>query len=273
MGRTDLDYRRFVSRLLVTIIPAAMASGIAVYVLYAIHVARAPNPADQLTLTSPLSDGLSTDERRELTRQMLKERRENPQVPAEVKPTPRPPSNAATGSAPARAPDVKVRPERTAAASAVAPPPAAATVQPVVAPLPATRPTAAGGRPEPAQVPPGAMGAVVPGAAPPVGPAAAPQPPTADPTTTPPGTVSTATVGAEPEPRSLAGNVFSSISTFAGTAANATGNTVNWVIDLPGRAISAGGRLFSGGSSDPAVATPPPAAAPAAAPAPPAKRN
>ena len=273
MGRTDLDYRRFISRLLVTIIPAAMASGIAVYVLYAIHVARAPNHADQLTLTSPLSDGLSTDERRELTRQMLKERRENPQVPAEVKPTPRPPNNAATGSAPARTPDVKVRPERTAAASPVAPPPAAATVQPVVAPLPATRPTAAGGRPDPAQVPPGAMGAVVPGAAPP----AAPQPTAADPTTTPPGTVNTATFGAEPEPRSFAGNVFSSISTLAGTAANATGNTVNWVIDLPGRAISAGGRLLGGAGGDAAPATLPPAAAPApppaAAPAPSAKRN
>jgi hypothetical protein len=271
MGRTDLDYRRFISRLLVTIIPAAMASGIAVYVLYAIHIARAPNPADQLTLTSPLSDGLSTDERRELTRQMLKERRENPQVPAEVKPTPRPPNNAATASAPARAPDVKVRPERTAAASPVAPPPAAAAIQPVVAPLPATRPTAAGGRPDPAQVPPGAMGAVVPGAAPLVAPAAVPQPPAADPTTTPPGTVNTATIGAEPEPRSFAGNVFSSISTFAGSAANATGNTVNWVIDLPGRAISAGGRLLGGGGSsggDAAPATPPPAAAPAPAPPP-----
>jgi hypothetical protein len=72
--------------------------------------------------------------------------------------------------------------------------------------------------------------------------------------------------------------VFSSISVFAGTAANATGNTVNWVIDLPGRAISAGGRLLGGGGGgDSAQATPPPAAAPApppaAAPAPPAKRN
>jgi hypothetical protein len=272
MGRTDLDYRRFISRLLVTIIPAAMASGIAVYVLYAIHVARAPNPADQLTLTSPLSDGLSTDERRELTRQMLKERRENPQVPAEVKPTPRPPSSAAAGNAPTRAPDVKARPERTAAASPVAPSPAA-TVQPVVAPLPATRPTAAGGRPDPSQVPPGAMGAVVPGAASPV----APPPPAVDPTTTPPGTVNTASVGAEPEQRGFAGNVFSSISVLAGTAANATGNTVNWVIDLPGRAISAGGRLLGGGGGDATPATPPPVAAsappPAAAPTPPAKRN
>ena len=66
---------------------------------------------------------------------------------------------------------------------------------------------------------------------------------------------------------------------FAGTAANATGNTVNWVIDLPGKAISAGGRLLGGGGGDTAAATPPPPPAaapappPAAAPAPPAKRN
>jgi flagellar hook-length control protein FliK len=291
MGRTELDYGRFFSRFLVTVIPAAMASGVAVYVLYAIHVARAPNPADQLTLTSPLSDGLSTDERRELTRQMLKERRENPQVPAEVRPTPRPPSkgaadNGATGSAPVRTTDVKARPERTAATSPVAPPPAASgAVQPVTAPLPTARPNAVAGRSDPAQVPPAAMGSVTPGAAPapPVAPGAgaAPPPPAADPTTIPPAAVNTAPAGAEPESRGLAANVFSSISVFAGTAANATGNTVNWVIDLPGKAISAGGRLFSGGGGggDSAAATPPPAAAPtpppAAAPAPPApaKRN
>jgi hypothetical protein len=284
MGRAELDYGRFISRLLVTIIPAAMASGIAVYVLYAIHVARAPNPADQLTLTSPLSDGLSTDERRELTRQMLKDRRENPQVPAEVRPTPRPPSNAATANAPVRAPDAKARPERTAATSPVAPMSATTggAVQPVTAPLPTARPNAAAGRSDPAQVPPAAMGAVAPGAAPPVTPgagAATLPPPATDPTTTPPAVVNTAPAGAEPEQRSFAGNVFSSISVFAGTAANATGNTVNWVIDLPGKAISAGGRLLGGGGGDTAAATPPPPPAaapappPAAAPAPPAKRN
>jgi hypothetical protein len=280
MGRADLDYGQFISRFLVTIIPAAIASGIAVYVLYAIHVARAPNPADQLTLTSPLSDGLSTDERRELTRQMLKERRENPQVPAEVTPTPRPPSTGVADKAvPANATrggDAKARPERTAATSG-APPSAAAAVQPVIAPLPAARPGAAGGRSDPA-VPPTAMGAVTPGAVPPT--ALTPVPPAAapDPTTTPPGVVNTA--GTDPEPRGFAANVFSSISVFAGTAANATGNTVNWVIDLPGKAVSAGGRLLGGGSSgDPAPAPAPPAAAPAppaATPAPPpgsAKRN
>jgi hypothetical protein len=280
MGRAEL--RRFISRFLVTIIPAAMASGIAVYVLYAIHVARAPNPADQLTLTSPLSDGLSTDERRELTRQMLKERRENPQVPAAVTPTPRPPGTgvadkAVPSNGAARAGDAKARPERTAATSG-APPPAAPAVPPVIAPLPGARPNAAGGRSDPA-VPPTAMGAVAPGASPPIAPTPALPAATPDPTTTPPGVVNTA--GTDPEPRGFAANVFSSISVFAGTAANATGNTVNWVIDLPGKAISAGGRLLGGGGSssgEPAPTPAPPAAAPtppAATPAPPgsAKRN
>jgi len=75
----------------------------------------------------------------------------------------------------------------------------------------------------------------------------------------------------DPQPRGFAANVFSSISVLAGTAANATGNTVNWVIDLPGKAISAGGKLFGGDSNvgdtsaapPPATATPPPVTAPA----------
>ena len=63
-----------------------------------------------------------------------------------------------------------------------------------------------------------------------------------------------------------------------------TGNTVNWVIDLPGKAISAGGKLLGvNSSSAPAPtaapapgATPPAAPAPAAVPAPaadPQRRN
>jgi hypothetical protein len=38
--------------------------------------------------------------------------------------------------------------------------------------------------------------------------------------------------------------VFSAISSIVGSAASATGNTVNWVIDLPGKAIDAGGRVI-----------------------------
>jgi hypothetical protein len=44
--------------------------------------------------------------------------------------------------------------------------------------------------------------------------------------------------------RGPVGSVLSGISVFVGQAANVTGNTVNWVIDLPGKAIEAGGRAI-----------------------------
>jgi hypothetical protein len=259
MGWAKPDHGRFLYKVLVTIVPAAIASGIVVYGLYAIHLTRAPESADRLTLASPLSDGLSTDERRELTRQMLKARRENPPVPAEVRPTPRPPSigTADHAAVPPSAADAKPRPVRAAAAAPVAP-----VAAPAAAPVPVARPSAAR---TPSQAPAVAV-AVAPAAL----------PPAADPGTLPPVTVNTAPPDArsDPEPRGFAANVFSSISVFAGTAANATGNTVNWVIDLPGRAISAGGRLLGG---DPAPPNPPPSATsappPATAPVPPPKRN
>jgi hypothetical protein len=46
------------------------------------------------------------------------------------------------------------------------------------------------------------------------------------------------------EPRGIGAKVFSTVSGIVGSAANATGDTINFVIDLPGRAISAGGRLI-----------------------------
>jgi hypothetical protein len=221
-----------------------MASGVAVYLLYAVNVARPPEQADQVTLGSPQSDGLSTDERRELTRQMLKERRENPQVPAEVRPTPRQldPAAADGQTGAVRAADAKSHPER-------------ATVPSTAAAGPAPAPRAGAARP--ALVVPGpAMAAVGPPA-----PMPPPAPVASDPTTSPPGAVN---APPEPERRGFAANMFSSISVFAGTAANATGNTVNWVIDLPGRAISAGGRLLVGNRTSSQPTAPPAAAAPAA---------
>jgi hypothetical protein len=51
------------------------------------------------------------------------------------------------------------------------------------------------------------------------------------------------TVQAE-QPRSFGSMVFSTVSHLSGKAANLTGDTANFVIDLPGKLISAGGRLF-----------------------------
>ena len=52
-----------------------------------------------------------------------------------------------------------------------------------------------------------------------------------------------ATAQAE-QPRSFGSMVFSTVSHLSGKAANLTGDTANFVIDLPGKLISAGGRLF-----------------------------
>jgi len=130
---------------------------------------------------------------------------------------------------------------------------------------------------------PGAPAATSGAIAPPVATAAqsAPLPlGTTDPASQPPATANppSGVEPAEPEPRGFAAKVFSSLSTVAGTAANATGNTVNWVIDLPGKAISVGGRLFGGDSStsnQPAGpgAAPPTGTVPPPATAPPPRRN
>jgi outer membrane biosynthesis protein TonB len=273
---------RFVSKFVFEIIPGALVSVLAAYFLSVLHIARGAEPAaEPPSVAAMQSDGLSADQRRELTRQMLKERRENPEEPAEVKPIPslRPtapppetadiapqivappvaapqiaaPQIAAPESKPRSEPEAKPRPEIAR--------PAVATVTPAPTPLP--RAPAPRIRTEPAPVaaaPPAASvtAALPPGAAPPPS-GATPLPPVTV-TTTPPD------APAEPPRRGIVGTVFSGISTIAGGAANVTGNTVNWVIDLPGKAISAGGRLLGGGSTP--AAAPAPTAAPPAAPAP-----
>lgn len=269
MEPAGVNLGRFPSKFLLMVIPGLIASGVVALVLYAVHASQTPSSSEVLTDLTPQGDGLSAEERRGLTRQMLKARRENLEEPAQVRPTPtsRPATTgvaedpAAEASAAAQAIDVKAPAERASAA----------------APLPAARPAAPRGRPEPAVV----AAPAAPAAAPPQATASAQSPSaplvTVDPALLPPVTVTAPAEAAEPEPqpRSFAANVFSSLSTFAGTAANATGNTVNWVIDLPGKAISAGGRLFGGDSaaSNQPAASPPPAAAPPPATAPPPKRN
>ena len=93
MARAEPYLGRFLSKFLLAVIPGLVASGLAVFVLYAIHLSHLPEPADRLTdaatEAAATNDGLTSEERRELTRQMLKARRENPEVPALVKPTPK----------------------------------------------------------------------------------------------------------------------------------------------------------------------------------------
>ena len=294
---------RFLSKFVFEIIPGALVSVLAAYFLSMLHLARGAEPAaDPPALTTLQNDGLSADERRELTRQMLKERRENPEQPAEVKPIPslRPTAPAAetadlaspVAAPPVAAPQVaapqvaapqvivpepKPRSEPEAKPRPEAARPAVAAVTPVPPAPPLPRAAAPRARPEPAQsaaaapaAPPvGAVTAAVPAA--PVAPVAVP----GAATPLPPVTVNTTPVDAAVEPprRSFAGSVFSSFSSIAGGAANVTGNTVNWVIDLPGKAISAGGRLLSGSPAPAPVPAPAAAPAPTGAPADPQRRN
>src|SRR5215467_8808415 len=91
---------RFPSKFLLMVVPGLIASGVAASVLYAVHVSRAPSSSEFLTDLAPQGDGLSAEERRGLTREMLKARRENPQEPAEVRPMPvtRPADSGAAGN-------------------------------------------------------------------------------------------------------------------------------------------------------------------------------
>jgi hypothetical protein len=250
--------------LLLAVVPGLAASALAVFVLYAVNVSQAPEPGERLaSIASSGDDNLSAEERRELTRQALKARRENPQVPVEVTPTPRPTPVTAGSAVPEEtapamgaAPEAKPRPDRVAAVPPMrAPRPAPARPEAATANVPAAAAPGAGQQPA-TQGPPPVIGSLSPAAPPP----AAPTPGVR----LPPVEVSTWAdrPEAEQQQRGFAGTVFSSISGFAGTAANATGNTVNWVIALPGRAVSAGGRLLGrdSGPSDPP--NPPPAAAP-----------
>jgi len=108
----------FPSKFLLMVVPGLIASGVVASVLYAVHVSRAPSSSELLTDVTPQGDGLSAEERRGLTRQMLRARRENPQEPAEVRPmlTARP-----ADSGPAEAPAVESKAAAKAAADRTPP--------------------------------------------------------------------------------------------------------------------------------------------------------
>ena len=292
-------FGRFLSKLVLEIIPGALVSVFAAYLLSMLHLGAEPATPSQ-TASVPQNDGLSGDERRELTRQMLKERRENPEEPAEVKPIPSlrpasPPTSTADLSSPVTH-DHVAAPPATAESKLHAEPeakpraeshPALATISPPVTPLPRspaprakTEAAAAPALPPPLAAP---AAPTVTASLPPVGTAPAAVPPPGAPTPLPqvtvnapgvnapgvsapavnaPGTVPAGDLASQPQQRGIVGNIFSGVSTIAGGAANITGNTVNWVIDLPGKAISAGGKLLTGNNGSTPAAAPGGAAAP-----------
>jgi hypothetical protein len=257
-------FGRFMSKLFLEIVPGALVSMLAAYLFSMLHLAQGAEPTTpSQSVTAIQNDGLSADERRELTRQMLKERRENPEETVEVKPVPslRPaalPAETADLSgatphdhvAPATAePKLRAEPEAKPRAE---PRPAVATIAPApTTPLPRTPAprvkTEAAAPTVTASLPPPVT--VAPGAAQPGAPTPLPQV-----TVNAPANVPAGDLTREPQQRGIVGNIFSGVSTIAGGAANITGNTVNWVIDLPGKAISAGGKLLTGNDSKPAAA-------------------
>jgi hypothetical protein len=215
-------------------------------------------------------------EERAAMRDVLKARRENPETPEEVRPriaaAPVSPSVTPPASAPAPAnappptamdsiaPNEPVEraavPARTAVATAAPPrrevelprarpatiesvyvpapppglPPATASVPAAAAPSVITPNIAAPSISAPSVVQPAPLSPVVVSAAEPPPPQMPPAPPVQ---------------------RGPVGVVLSTLSSIVGHAANATGDTVNWVIDLPGKAVSAGGRVIGVNPSPP----------------------
>ena len=226
-------------KFIVAIVAAVVAGGSG---LVLTQISRAPDraavAADEATPT--------VGEGRNLTREVLRSRREHSEALAEVRPDPslgaRQPvaskdtavKEAAAKEAAAKEATAKEAKEHPAAKDAPKPKPASVALAnaPAMAVLPRIRPD---GTAEPAahdavaNIPvvnapvANAPAANIPGASIPVAGDPPPQP--------------------EP-PRSIGSMVFSTVSDLSGKAANLTGDTANFVIDLPGKLIAAGGRLF-----------------------------
>jgi hypothetical protein len=245
---------KYGSKLVLEILPSVAATVIGGYLLTQLHFSRAPEPPAQpqqaAAAPAPSTPEVPTvREDRAAMREVLKERRENPEPPAVVRPvvaaTPAPASAPANPPAPVTAqlppamdsisptePVERARPNVAAAPVALprARPDSVASVY-APAPPPGLPPAPAVGMDAPLQVAPVTPAAPAASTAP-VGPVvASPVQPPAVPPVTP----------AQPAPRR---GIFSALSSIVGGAASATGNTVNWVIDLPGKAIDAGGRVI-----------------------------
>ena len=262
MGRLPKFFREWLEALVLEILPSVAATVIGGYLVAQLHFGHASAPTSPPSQIAATTTQESTQEPtvgqdRAAMREVLKVRREKPEQPAQVRPVAT--AAPATPAAPVSAPPVpraapamtaaipvgldSISPRESAARPAAAPSrPAVAVAAATLAPA-APRPEAQGEVYVPAP-PPGlptapardvnAPTVIVPSVATET-PAAAPNAPPA--------------ASAQPAQHGPVGAVFSTLSGFVGNAANATGHTVNWVIDLPGKAISAGGRMI--GTSPP----------------------
>jgi hypothetical protein len=188
----------------------AIGSGVALT-----HVGRMPDK----TAVSNDEDAPTIGEGRNLTREILRTRREQPEALAEVHPDPslgaRQP--IVSKEVAAKEPTAKETKEHVAIKDAARARPTTATTATAAVVLPRSRPDGDGSAP-----PAPSNGAVITEATPPE------------------------------QPQSLGSKVFSTVSNLTGKAANFTGDTANFVIDLPGKLISAGGRLFDRQQQPPA---------------------
>jgi hypothetical protein len=262
MGRLP-NLLRLGSKLVLEILPSIAATVIGGYLLTQLHFSRTPEASPAAAVAASVPDTPTASEERASIRDVLKARRENPQAPEVVRRKPvttasvpadapqpaatepitpaepveraasRPSVTVATAPALRRDVDVpRARPEAAASTYVPAPPPGlqVAPAVPVASAIPSVSPA-------PVASAPIATPAPVASAAPSGPPVQA----------LPSVVVSTAAAQPPPPPvvdRGPVGSVLSGISVFVGQAANATGNTVNWVIDLPGKAIEAGGRVI-----------------------------
>jgi hypothetical protein len=271
--------------LVLEILPSVAATVIGGYLLAQLHFGHGAESSAQSPSVAASSAEPTVGQDRAAMNQVLKDRREVPEKPALVRVPVRIAATPTTASVPVAAP---ARPASTAipvglhsisprepAARPVAPSRPTVTAQtaaPAVAPapqveeteiyvpapppgLPAAPPR---GMDAPTVLVPSGASAPAPATPVPNAPSAAQLPSSAQ--LAPPATAANTPPAAPAEPahRGPVGAVFSTFSSFVGHATNATGHTVNWVIDLPGKAISAGGRVI-GVTPEPAESPPPPA--------------
>src|SRR5258706_370077 len=206
MGRLP-NLLRLGSKLVLEILPSIAATVIGGSLLTQLHFSRTAEAPPAAAVAASVPDTPTASEERASIRDVLKARRENPQAPEVVRRKP-----VTTASVPADAP-------QPAATEPITPtePVERAASRPSVAV--ATAPTPRRDVDVPRARPDAAASTYVP----------APPPQRAPPRVVERGPV---------------GSGLSGISVFVGQAANVTGNTVNWVIDLPGKAIEAGGRVI-----------------------------
>jgi hypothetical protein len=254
---------KFGSKLVLEILPSVAATVIGGYLLTQLHFTRASEPAapPPQAASAPAASTQAPDvptvrEDRAAMREVLKERRENPEAPAVVRPIATATLTPPATTLPANSPTPVIA-QVPPAMDSIAP------NEPVErAPAPTSRPNVAAAPVALPRARPDSTAAVYAPAPPPGLPPApaismdAPlQVAPVGPVPSVAGTASTAQSGsvlavqpqapppipAQPAPRR---GVFSAFSSIVGGAASATGNTVNWVIDLPGKAIEAGGRVI-----------------------------